>query len=149
MNKTILGVIIAIVLLGGAVLLVKNFQNNQTALPQAGNPSVTVPAQTSVSAAPTQSSATSQKDATVTITASGFNPQTITVATGTKVIWINKSGTDVSINSNNHPTHLLYPPLNLGLVPNGGSVSLVFDKPGTYGYHNHLSPDQLAVVVVQ
>ncbi len=85
----------------------------------------------------------------VKVTANGFEPQTITVKVGDKVTWTNASGGQVSINSNDHPTHLLYPPLNLGVVNDSQSVSLVFDKAGSYGYHNHFNPGETGVVVVQ
>ncbi len=93
--------------------------------------------------------ATSNSEVTVQVTASGFDPQTVTVKAGTKVTWMNNSGQTVSINSNPHPIHTDYPPLNLGRVDDGGSVSLVFDKPGSYGYHNHLQPSQTGEIIVQ
>ena len=85
---------------------------------------------------------------TVTLTANGFDPQTITVKTKTQVIWTNNSSTDATVNSADHPTHQKYPPLNLGLFPSGSNVSLVFDKPGTYSYHDHLHPEKTGTVVV-
>ncbi len=95
------------------------------------------------------SSSPSVNEVTVQVTASGFVPQTLTVKAGTKVTWVNQSGQAISINSNPHPIHTDYPPLNLGRVDDGGSVSLVFDKAGTYGYHNHLNPSQTGMVVVE
>ncbi len=148
MNKAILGLVLAVVLLGGVFLLFKSYQNNSVSPSQVVNPTIIIPSQNSVSMAPTQSSMTSQKD-TVTITSSGFDPQNTTVVSGTKVTWVNKSGASVSINSDPHPTHTDYPPLNLGIVADGQSVSLVFDKLGSYGYHNHLSPDQRGTIIIQ
>ncbi|MCL4418819.1 cupredoxin domain-containing protein [Patescibacteria group bacterium] len=94
-------------------------------------------------------SATKETVVNVTVTKSGFNPQTVTIKAGTKVIWQNQSGDMATVNSDPHPTHQIYPPLNLGGFANGASVQLVFDKPGTYGYHNHLNPGQTGTVVVQ
>lgn len=94
-------------------------------------------------------SAVTMAETAVAITSSGFEPKTITVKVGTKVTWVNKSGSVVQVNSVVHPTHLLYPSLNLGAVGNGGSVSLVFDKPGSYSYHNHLNASQTGTVVVE
>ncbi len=84
----------------------------------------------------------------VTLTASGFTPQSITVKAGTTVIWTNNSGATATVNSDNHPTHLVYPPLNLGSFGNSETLLLVFDQPGTYKYHNHLNASQTGVVVV-
>jgi plastocyanin len=90
-----------------------------------------------------------QNSSTIQITANGYLPMNLTIKAGTTVTWINSSGADVTVNSNNHPTHLLYPPLNLGRVSDGGSVSLRFDTPGTYGYHNHLNPSQTGIITVE
>lgn len=86
---------------------------------------------------------------TVEVTAQGYSPKTITVKTGARVIWINKTDGAVTVNSANHPTHTVYPPLNLGEFPKGSSVQLVFDKPGTYTYHNHFNPSQTGTVIVK
>ena len=84
----------------------------------------------------------------VTLTSSGFTPQSITVKAGTKVTWTNNSGTTATVDSAAHPTHLVYPLLNLGNFVSGETLSLVFDQPGTYKYHNHLDASQTGVVVV-
>jgi plastocyanin len=90
-----------------------------------------------------------QNGTTVQVTSNGFSPTNLTIRAGTTVTWVNNSGVDISVNSNNHPTHLLYPPLNLGRVSGGGSVSLRFDTPGVYGYHNHLNPSQMGTITVK
>lgn len=86
---------------------------------------------------------------TVTVKSFGFSPSTLTVKAGTKVTWLNKSGGIADVSSAGHPSHLVYPPLNLGSFNNGSQVSLVFDKPGTYNYHNHLNPGQTGIVIVE
>ena len=86
---------------------------------------------------------------TIDVTIQGFDPKTITVKTGTLITWINKTGKDSAIASDPHPTHRAYPSLNLGKFPDGNGVSLIFDKAGTYGYHNHFIPAQTGKVVVE
>ncbi len=141
-GNVLLWIIIAIVVLGGGYYLLKNKSSMYPAAP------TTTTQQTSPSpVAPT--SATMEKETTVTVSATGFQPQTVTIKVGEKVTWVNKSGATVSINSAVHPTHLVYPPLNLGTVADGASVSLVFPKAGTYKYHNHLNPTQFGTVVVE
>ena len=85
----------------------------------------------------------------VTVTDTGFNPQTITVKTGQQVVWTNKSGKSATVNSETYPTNLLWPFLNLGQFDDGSSVSVIFDKKGKYLYYNYLVPDQKGTVVVQ
>ena len=143
MNKILIGVVVLIAI--GAVILFK--------LNKSDNAVSTSPA-TIQKVEPTQSvtdtvSPTATKEGVITLTGSGFSPSTITVKAGTKVMWENKSGETAAINSAVHPTHLVYPPLNLGSFNNGESISLVFDKAGTYKYHNHLNPSQFGTVVVE
>ncbi len=149
MNKTLLWIIIAIIVIGGAAILLNN--RSQSGSTQNSNQTVTqAPSTESPTVATTNPSGPTQTEGqTVTVTAGGFNPSTITIKAGTKVTWINKSGAVISINSNPHPIHTDYSPLNLGTVQDGASVSLTFDKPGTYGYHNHLNPSQTGTIVVQ
>lgn len=89
------------------------------------------------------------KEAMVNLTKEGFEPGTITIKVGTKVTWVNKSGETAAVNSAVHPTHLLYPFLNLGTFNDGESLSVTFDKAGTYKYHDHLNPSETGEVVVE
>ena len=150
MKKIILAVVVLVILAGGVLL----FTRSKATAPSTPAMMYKTPTQTQTqTAAPsvsvTTSSTTSTQQQTVNVTANGFDPQTVTVKAGTRVVWMNKSGGSVFVASNNHPTHLLYPPLNLGQFADGSSVQLVFDKPGSYGYHNHLNPSQTGTIVVQ
>jgi len=95
---------------------------------------------------PPQPTSTATVD--VTLTPNGFSPQTITIHAYTRVVWINKSGTEATVNSDPHPVHTAYPPLNLGIFGKIGRLSLVFPKPGHYGYHNHFDANQTGTVIV-
>ncbi|MDE2026098.1 MAG: cupredoxin domain-containing protein [Patescibacteria group bacterium] len=85
----------------------------------------------------------------ITLTADGFSPSTLTVKVGTRVRWVNKSGQLGDVDSDPHPTHTSYPPMNFGTFSDGSSVELVFNKAGTYHYHNHLNPSQQGTIVVE
>lgn len=124
-------VIIAVAVIAGVFILGSNKDSNQT---------------TSESVSQNQQI---QNEAIVTVTALGFAPQTLTIKAGTKVLWMNKSGAAATVNSGAHPAHLAYPPLNLGEFGNESSVQLVFDKPGTYNYHDHLNPSRTGTIVVE
>lgn len=88
-------------------------------------------------------------EAGVSLTVAGFSPQTLNVKVGTKVVWTNTSGSMGNVSSAPHPVHTDYPPLNLGNFGDGSSISLVFDTPGTYKYHNHLNPSQSGSITVK
>lgn len=142
-NKLILvvgAIVLALVVLGGVVLLGNKSGSGSN---QTGN----------ATGEQSQNQAVSQQapveDVNVTLSSSGFAPQTVTVKAGGRVIWSNKSGVDATVNSDVYPTNLLWPFLNLGEFSNGSSVSVTFDKPGKYTYHNHLVPAQTGTVVVE
>ncbi len=84
----------------------------------------------------------------IELTSSGFSPKDIEIAVGTKVVWTNNSGRAATVNTGPHPVHTGYTPLNLGSFNNGETLELVFDKAGTYSYHNHLSPQQSGTITV-
>lgn len=138
MNKVLIGIVALIVVIGAVILLTNNKSQKQTVIP---SPT----AQSQMQASPSAKMA----EATVTLTRSGFNPQTLTIKAGTKVTWVNHSGETATVNSDPHPTHTLWPFLNLGSFDDGGSVSVVFDKTGTYTYHNHLNPSETGTVIVE
>lgn len=152
MNKNLMIVGAVIVLAGlGLIYAIKNQQNMSGGvsepLPTAasGLGEVTPSA---LSETPTPVEQTSN-EATIRVTTSGFEPQTVTVKAGTKVVWVNNSGQTVTVDSVVHPTHLVYPPLNLGEFGDGQSVSLVFDKAGSYRYHNHWKSSWTGTVIVE
>ena len=87
--------------------------------------------------------------AVVSYTDSGFSPKTITVKKGTAVTFKNDSTSKMWVASGVHPTHQLLPGFDeLTSVVNGGSYEYTFVKVGTWQYHNHLKPTDVAVVVV-
>ena len=134
-NKLILIIIGLIIVAGGAFMAI----NNTKSQPQTtGNQATAIP---------TQAEKPQQSD--VTVTSSGYEPKTITVAPGTQVVWTNKSGVGVTVSSDEHPTHLLWPFLNLGTFEDGATVSVVFEKEGTYTYHNHLNASQKGTIIVK
>lgn len=138
-NKILIGAIAILVIIGAAIVMTTK-TNNTPAQPdntQTINPtqSQTIPPTI------TRSDITLNKD--------GFSPQTLTVKVGTVVTWINASGAKASVNSAQHPTHQVYSPLNLGEFGDGSSVQLIFDKAGSYKYHDHFHPERTGTVIVE
>lgn len=83
----------------------------------------------------------SQPEVTVEITKDGFMPQTIKVKKSGVVNFINQDSKPHLIASDPHPSHTLYPFLNTDETLNkNGSVSITFEKTGTFTYHDHLNP---------
>ena len=132
-NKVVIGTIVVLVVIAAVFLLSKNSSLYAPSKTQQVNTVTPV----------------AKEENLVTLTQNGFSPSTFTIKAGATVTWTNKSGGSAILNSNPHPTHTAYPPLNLGSFPNGGTLSLTFDKPGSYGYHNHLNPGQTGTIAVQ
>lgn len=101
--------------------------------------------------------ATSAPDATVLVSDDGFEPQRLTIQTGTTVIFRNIGLQAHWPASNFHPTHTLYPEPGgclgslldacRGLAP-GESFSFVFSIPGQWPLHDHLFPGLTMIVEV-
>lgn len=122
------------------------YNSNQSGQYQTQQPT----SQQQASPTTTQASPTVQQSQnTVTLTANGFSPASLTIKAGQTITWMNKSGEGAAVNSDPHPVHTTYPPLNLGSFPDGGTLTLTFDKPGTYGYHNHLNSSERGTITVQ
>ena len=154
-NKILIGVVALIVVIG-AVVLIAGKGGYQTPTPIQSGPTTESTQPPTTAPSPIIEATDSAQQPTVilaqpgvALTQSGFEPKSITVKAGTRVTWVNNSGSMATVDSAGHPTHLGYPPLNLGQFSNGQSLSLVFDAAGTYKYHNHLNPSQTGTVVVE
>lgn len=85
---------------------------------------------------------------TVILTSKGFEPNRITIKKGEVIIWTNNSGKEASVNSSNHPTHKLFPVLNLGAFEDGENTQARIYRLGELTYHNHLNPSQKGTIIV-
>ncbi len=85
----------------------------------------------------------------VRYTDTGFEPATLEVSVGTMVEFVNKSTKSMWVASNEHPAHSILPTFDeFETVDFGGTYSYVFDKKGTWAYHDHIHPAAEGVVVV-
>lgn len=97
-------------------------------------------------------------DNTIEITASGFNPSTLTINAGETVTWINKNPFQAWPASAVHPTHKNYPETGgcIGSkfdacknLKQGEAYSFIFNQIGTWKYHDHLSPGNTGTIIVE
>ena len=78
-----------------------------------------------------------------------FTPARVEIDPGGQVVFVNHSGDDFWPASNDHPTHEVYDGFDSRKPVSDGELwAFSFDEPGEWEYHNHLTPDQGAVVVV-
>ncbi len=85
-----------------------------------------------------------------------FRPQTITVRKGTKVLFLNESNQrrPMYVASDDHPTHEGYQGFDTAAVNQkfpalGESFNFVFDRAGTWGYHDHNFPSARGIIIVE
>ena len=152
MNKTLIGAIVAVVVVVGAVMLFNQNDSNGT------NPTPTPAPAPSPTPAPTPSpnptevpppAPVSTAPVEIVMTDSGYTPSTVTVKKGTTVTFKNNGTKLIWPASAPHPTHTDYPAFDpkVGIAA-GASWSFKFDQVGTWRYHDHLNPTRFGSVVV-
>lgn len=122
-----------------------------------GEPVASIPVAPTATPTPTPTPTPLPSVVTVTYTDTGYLPSTITVATGTMVIFTNNSTKEMWSASAVHPTHEVYPETgtcfagvftNCNVAP-GGTFSMKFNIIGTWRYHNHRTPQDTGTIIVQ
>lgn len=149
-NKVVVAVVILIILGVGLYAGMKVIKKVMRTLSPEATPAVTqtiTPSAVSSTTAATTSA--TQSTTMVSITSNSFSPKTVTIKIGETVSWTNNDSVNHTVNSAVHPTHQVYPLLNLGLIQPGSQKSLTFPTAGTYQYHDHLNPSLTGTVVVQ
>jgi plastocyanin len=102
----------------------------------------------------------------VTLTDAGFAPATVTVDAGDTVRFVNESSRGMWVGSDDHPTHTDYDGTSTrehcadgkstngtfdqcAAIDGGGSWDYMFQKSGTFGYHNHVGAANTGTVIVR
>lgn len=147
MNKKLIGVVIAVILIVAAVVLM-SLNKKDVQAPSAGetiitdsNSGETVPEE------PTETAETSAT-ATIVFTNDGFTPNTLSVKKGTVVTVKNESSKRVQFSSDDHPTHRLNTEMNLKTLSAGESATFTADTVGTHGFHDHIDDSKTGTLIV-
>lgn len=146
-NLVISGVVIAVVIVGGWFLMrpkTVSYPPIQTQT-QVQKP----PASTQSATTATAGAVMNEEKNLVTIGNDGYLPKSITIKVGETVTWVNTDTANHTVTSALHPTHTIYPALNLGVIKSGTKKALSFPKAGVYKYHDHLNPSLVGSVTVQ
>jgi plastocyanin len=85
--------------------------------------------------------------ATITIANGSVSPQSVQIAVGQSVTFVNNDSRSRQMTSNPHPTHTDCPPINaVGNIPAGQTrVTNAFTTARTCGFHDHTDPDNPGV----
>ena len=87
-------------------------------------------------------------DMTIVFTNDGFERQSYGVAVGETLLVRNDSSMVIEFASDEHPTHLDNPELNLRALQPGESATVQPKTAGTWGIHDHLHPEFTTSVIV-
>lgn len=85
--------------------------------------------------------------ATVRYTNTGFEPKELSVPLGAMVQYVNESDKQMWVASNEHPGHSILPTFDQ--FQTGDQYTYVFDKAGTWEYHDHLNPTAVGIIKVE
>jgi plastocyanin len=97
---------------------------------------------TSPTPAPTPTPTPTPGGTTITLSANAASPQTLTVARGTRVTFVNSDSRNHDMNSDPHPAHTDCPELNdVGfLTPGQSRQTGNLNTARTCGFHDHNQP---------
>ena len=152
----VIGLVLVLIIAG--LVFIKQRGGNEALAPTNGGSALTSPTPQSPTSTPTSPPAsettppTSQTPSskTVTYTASGFSPQSLTTKAGDTVVFKNNSAADFWPASGPHPAHTNYTEFSAKkTISTGGSYSFTFTRTGSWKYHNHLNPASTGTITVQ
>lgn len=79
-----------------------------------------------------------------------FNPSKMTIQKGQAVTFVNDGSESFWPASNIHPTHMIYPEFDAGKpLPVGSNWSFIFQKSGTWRFHDHMNPRAAGSITVE
>lgn len=137
MNKKLLGVIIAvIILISGVAIAVAMYTGSPATAPQGKDRG---------SQASIKATSDSPK---LTYTDDGFDPEALSVASGTVIRVVNGSSSALQFSSGPHPSHQGDPELNMGIVPIGQEGAVKVTIVGAHTFHNHFNEEHGGVLTV-
>src|SRR5580704_14908626 len=129
MNKIIIGVIIVVIVIGGAAYLMHKHNEMQS---MNMRPATQTQSSASSAAKPAGKNA-------VTIQNFAFSPATITIKAGQSITWTNEDSVGHSATADDNSW-------DTGVLPQGQSKTIAFAKAGTYTYHCSVHPNMKATV---
>jgi plastocyanin len=143
MNKMLVGAIVLVLVILGAVLLTNNNASAPTTPPPSPTPTQMPSPTPSETPTPVQTPTPSPTD-------SGYTPSTLTINKGDTVKFVNNGTKAIWPASAPHPTHTDYPAFDpKKAIAVGQSWSFTFDLVGTWKYHDHLNATRFGSITVQ
>lgn len=99
---------------------------------------------------PTATSTIVTATTTISITNAEFNPNSVEITKGSKVIFVNNDTAMHQPSSDPHPAHTDFPTFGTGTALNPSeSFKFVFNSEMTFRYHDHLNPGLTGTIIVK
>lgn len=146
----VIGIVIAVVAIGGVVMLQSNNNSQAPALEEEENMMPSIGGK-----APNM----------VIYTNEGYSPKELKIKKGESVTFKNESSQPMWTASAMHPTHTVYPGTDIkncgnsammdmmfdscSAVPSGESWKFQFNETGTWGYHDHMRATHFGKIIVE
>ena len=120
------------------------------------SPEISASVAPTISSTPSASSTPTANITTISYTATGYTPATVTIKKGDTITFVNNSTKEMWPASAVHPSHSVYPEQKncfAGVfkdcrVAVGGSFSMKFNVVGAWGFHDHVSPNLFGKITV-
>jgi plastocyanin len=157
-KKVIVTVIASILLLSGVVWAIASRQSAETASSStttAGGSQSTADTQTPSPESPTKevSDCESTDSAEITYADGTFSPSCIKIKSGTTVTWKNTSNKKVEVGTDPHPSHTGNREVSGGAfvldLAAGETATTTLTTKGEHSFHDHLSPSDTGVIIVE
>ena len=137
-NKIIIGVVLAVVIIGGVFYFTKSqYQQPSQQQPVTQQPTTQQP---TTQQPTTQQTQTTVEANAITIQNFAFNPGTLTVKQGTKVTWTNQDSATHKIKSDT---------FNSGDLNQGDTFEFTFNNKGSFDYSCSIHPSMTGKIVVE
>lgn len=134
--KTGLLVVISLAIVGGGLMWWLGGANDSAHSPQTANSG----------GSSTSNDPSTAADVEIIYSQDGFSPSAMSIKVGDTVRWVNQSGDEMWVASDDHPEHTDY--LGFDQEGVGNSYQFTFDRSGTWGYHNHARHIHEATITV-
>jgi hypothetical protein len=147
-NRVVLAGSIALIILAGLAIWALSAQ--RAAAPEKAASVASPTGNSKVDTSPDTDSADVAPASSLTInySDSGFERNNYTVRVGETITVKNNSKRSMQFSSDDHPTHLLNPQLNLDVLSPGQSATIRVAKAGNWGAHDHLDPSKTTRLIV-
>lgn len=137
MRSLIIGIIIVAVLALGTFVFIQGNNNGKKDSTSTSNDT-----SSELNNSTEEKAITAEEEVTITYTDTGFSPDSVVVKSGGKINWVNNSSGQLQLGADPHPSHTGNKEITgnqfVLTLEKGEKETVIVEKKGVFGYHNHL-----------